>query len=150
MRALKDPNNNNKVTSKPSRISDILNEHFASVGNKLASKLTSQSNHMNYLSKSRSPDSSFFFKPITPDDVKQEILLLTNSKSHGLYSCPAQLLKYSCDIISPVLSEIFNTSIIQGVYPSKLKISKITPVFKNDETDGFNYRPISLLESLKN
>ena len=93
VRALKDPNNNNKVTSKPSRISDILNEHFASVGNKLAGKLSPQSNHMNYLSKSRSPDSSFFFKPTTPDDIKQEILLLTNSKSHGLYSCAAQLIK---------------------------------------------------------
>ena len=148
VRALKDPYNNNKVTNKPSRISNILNEHFASVGNKLASKLSPRSNHMDYLSKSRSPDSSFFFKPITPDDVKQEILSLSNNKSHGLYSCPAQLLKYSCDIISPVLSEIFNTSIMLGVYPSKLKISKITPVFKSeDETDASNYRPISLLSN---
>ena len=61
------------------------------------------------------------------------------------YTLVLHNLKYSCDIISPVLSEIFNTSIIQGVYPAKLKISKITPVFKND--DETNYRPISLLSN---
>ena len=103
---------------------------------------------MSYLSKLKSPDSSFFFKPITPGEVKQEILSLPNNKSCGLYSCPTQLLKYSCNIISPALSHIFNLSVILGVYPSKLKISKITPIYKSeDETDPSNYRPISLLSN---
>ena len=57
---LKDPNNNNQVTNDPSRIPNILNEHFASVGTKLASKLTTKRNHMDYLKKLKSPDSSFF------------------------------------------------------------------------------------------
>ena len=66
----------------------------------------------------------------------------------GLYSCPTQFLKRLCNILSPVLSNIFNTSITSGVHPSKLKISKITPIFKSeDETDASNYRPISLLSS---
>ena len=133
---------------QPETKPNILNEHLASVGTKLASKLPTKSNHMDYLKKLKSPDSSFFSKPISPDDVKQEILSLPNNKSYGLYSCPTQLLKCSCDILSPVLSNIFNTSITSGVHPSKLKISKITPIFKSeDETDASNYRPISLLSS---
>ena len=36
------------------------NQHFASVGTKLASKLPTKSNHMDYLKKLKSPDSSFF------------------------------------------------------------------------------------------
>ena len=46
---LKDPNNNNQVTNDLSRIPSILNEQFASVGAKLASKLPTESNHMDYL-----------------------------------------------------------------------------------------------------
>ena len=45
--------------------------------------------------KLKSPDSSFFFKPISPDDVKQEIISLPNNKSYGLYSCPTQFLERS-------------------------------------------------------
>ena len=36
---LKDPNDNDSVTSDPSKISNVLNDHFASVGPKLANKL---------------------------------------------------------------------------------------------------------------
>ena len=36
---IKDPNDNDSVTSDPSRISNVLNDHFASVGPKLANKL---------------------------------------------------------------------------------------------------------------
>ena len=81
MPTLKDLSNNNQVTNGPSRIPSILNEHFASVGTKLASKLPTKSNHRGYRKKLKSPDSSFFSKPISPDDVKQEILSLPNNKS---------------------------------------------------------------------
>ena len=41
---------------------------------------------------------------------------------------------------------MINSSILNGVYPSKLKMAKIVPVYKADDvTDVNNYRPISLL-----
>ena len=36
---IKDPNDNDSVTSDPSRIANVVNDHFASVGPKLANKL---------------------------------------------------------------------------------------------------------------
>ena len=49
--ALKDPNNGNKIVKEPSQIPNILNELFASVGNRLASKIpTSQQHYLNYVS----------------------------------------------------------------------------------------------------
>ena len=81
MPTLKDPSNNNQVTNAPSHIPSILNEHFASVATKLACKLPTKSNHRGYRKKLKSPDSSFFSKPISPDDVKQEILSPQNNKS---------------------------------------------------------------------
>ena len=59
-----------------------------------------------------------------------------------------RLLKCSSAVITPVLTEILNTSIKLRTYPSKLKITKITPVFKSDDdTDAKNYGPISLLSN---
>ena len=59
---------------------------------------------------------------------------MLNSESHGSYSCPTQLLKYSNDVIhvSPVLSDIVNRSVSLGVYPKKLIVSKIMSIFKAD------------------
>ena len=49
-------------------------------------------------------------------------------------------------IVSGILADILNTSISTGVYPSKLKMAKIIPIFKqDDDTDVQNYRPIALL-----
>ena len=144
--AVKDLINDGAVAREPSKISNIMNKHFASVGGRLAGKLAPPRRHfLEYVSKCKSPSSSFFFRPVTPQEVKLEISSILNNKSYGLYSSPTELLKLSKDIIAPIISEIFNTSVKLGIYPSKLKMSKIKPIFKSDdETDPNNYRPISL------
>ena len=51
-------------------------------------------------------------------------------------------------MISPVLANFLNKSVSLGAYPSKLKMSKIIPIYKaDDETDACNYRLISLLSN---
>ena len=51
--------------------------------------------------------------------------------------------------MSPVLSDILNTSVSLGAYPQKLKMLNIIPIVKaDDETDTSNYRPISLLSNV--
>lgn len=102
--------------------------------------------HLDYVDKCKSPISSFLFQPVLTEELRSEILLVPNDKSYSLYSSPTKLLKCSSAVIASVLSEILNTSIRLGTYPSKFKIAKITPVFKSDDdTDANNYRPISLL-----
>ena len=55
-------------------------------------------------------------------------------------------MKCAHKLLSEPLAYIFNASVQCGVYPSKLKIAKVTPVFKSDDAlDPSNYRPISLL-----
>ena len=123
---IKDPNDNDSVTSDPSRIANVLNDHFASVGPKLANKLpTVQRKYFDFLNRSNSPDSSFAFNLVTPVEVELEILRIQINKSHGLYSCPTQLLKYSSNVISSTLAEIINLSISTGMYPTKLKMQKL-------------------------
>ena len=55
-----------------------------------------------------------------------------------------QILKCGSNVISNTLAEIINLSISTGVYPNKLKMAKIVPIFK---TDPNNYRAISLLSN---
>ena len=103
---------------------------------------------MGYLAKSTSPTSSFFFQPVTEAEVRLEILSIHNGKSHGLYSCPTQMLKHAHQYLSEPLALLINTSVFQGAYPAKLKLPKVVPVFKaNDAFDANNYRPISLLSN---
>ena len=44
------------------------------------------------------------------------------------------------------MPDISNVSFQTGVFPDKIKIAKVVPLFKSGEKDVFtNYRPISLL-----
>lgn len=129
-------NTKTQITTTTSRLPNIFNKHFSNVGNNLASKLSpAERPCTEYLRKSKLPELSFCFKPVTRPKVKIQILSIANSKSHSLYSCPTQLLSYSSDNISLVLSNIFNTSITLGAYPKKLKMSKIIVDNETDTSD---------------
>ena len=89
---------------------------------------------------------TFYFDPIVPQEVESEIITLPESKAYGLYSSPAKLLKLARSFISLPPAEIFNQSILTGIYPAKFKLAKVDPVFKDgDDTFHENYRSISLL-----
>ena len=97
------------MSNNPDRIANILNEHFASVGPKLANTLPSvQRNYFEFLNRSYSPTTSFAFNLATPSEVKLEIFRIPNNKSHSLYSRPTQILKCTSNIIGNALAEIIN------------------------------------------
>ena len=123
---------------------NILNNHFATVGTKLAQKLPASNEPFNcYLNEPA--HETFFFEPIT-QEVESQIILTPTNKSYGLYSCPINVLKLCKEILSEPLSEIFNLLVQLGEFRDKLKHAKIIPVYKSeDESDPSNYRPISLL-----
>ena len=80
-------------------------------------------------------------------DISAQIQALPLYKSCGMFSCPVKILKRCKHIISlKPLAYIYNLSVIQAKYPSKLKLAKIVPVYKNDDESchASNYRPISL------
>ena len=136
--------NDNSTTKDPLEISNIFNRYFTSVGHNLATQVPSSSHRFTEYLSSNNNYGSFFFDPVSPDDIEGEILSIPKNKSYGLYSCPIRY--FMSDILSGPLSDIFNMSVQKGVFPSKLKEAKVIPVYKSDdETEPGNYRSISLL-----
>ena len=134
---------NEQLVSSGTDICEAFNTFFASIGPNLASKIKTNNKNINIAS---TIGESFFFRPITPFEVHQELMKLNEKKAPGPENIPVKYIKMSSEIISPIVSEMFNCCVIEGVFPSTLKLAKVVPVFKNGlETQTNNYRPISLL-----
>ena len=73
--AIKDRNKSNNIVNGPSQIANILNDHFASVGNSLASTIPMpQQHYLNEVSHCIArTSSSFLFLPPTPEEVNFQI-----------------------------------------------------------------------------
>ena len=56
------------------------------------------------------------------------------------------LLKFVADEISGPLGHVFNLSLTNGIFPEKLKSSRVVPIYKTgDKSACDNYRPVSLV-----
>ena len=133
-----------KITD-PSSIANNFNDYFINVASKITGKIPRNPNSpLRYLASAN--DSSFFISPTVPDEVSSVIQSLKKSKSSGPNSIPVKLLKMLGPLISTQLSQIINESFLTGIFPDKLKIAKVIPIFKKgDASKNSNYRPISLL-----
>jgi len=91
---------------------------------------------------------SMFVSPSTSANVLNVINRLKN-KGASLYSVPTYIFKYCSDLLSPIISRLFNFSLDKGTFPACLKGAVVTPVHKagNKKCIG-NYRPISTLPLL--
>ena len=73
-------------------------------------------------------------------------MTIPQNKPHGLYSFPTLILRSAKHIISQPLFVLLKKSLEHGIYPTKLKVAEVIPIYKSDDpSDPSNYRPISLL-----
>ena len=145
----------NNLISDPTKIANIFNNHYSTIGSKVQQKIPNQrGDYRSYLSKLRpdgkpciNPDgSSFFLCPTVPAEVVKIIDRLDISKSTGPNGIPVFLLKNFKDFFSYWLSKLVNICFETGTFPDILKTAKVIPLHKKDsKLDHINYRPISLL-----
>ena len=94
---------------------------------------------------SSSPN-SFFCEPCTEGEVFREMMHLNGKKSIGIENNPIKFIKMSAEYTSFVLVDMYNKCMQDGIFSSKLKIAKVTPIFKSGcRYTASNYRPISVL-----
>ena len=91
-------------------------------------------------------DSLSSFNHVTAEELKSIAKGFKDGKAPGADNIPISIIKKTLDLISDPLLSIINLSLSSGVFPDRLKISKIIPIFKSDNASlAQNYRPISIL-----
>ena len=139
---------NDKTFTDPNQICEVFNEHFASIGPKLAEEIPANvtgHSHLDYLTI-QNHEHSFQFQETNTSAVFSLLSKLCKSKATGLDRISAKLLRVCPDLIAESLCAIFNRSINTGIFPTDWKCSKVIPLFKKGERrDLNNYRPISII-----
>ena len=80
------------------------------------------------------------------ENVENVTKSLKSNSSAGLDEIPELLIIQCIYYIKKPLVHNFNASFNSGVFPNKMKIAKVRPLFQNgDRHDVRNYRPISIL-----
>lgn len=135
----------NRINSieNPREVAGAFNKYFSEIGANLASQIT-KNNKTYFIEPS---PTSLFLNPITETEVLGHINELKNNSANGPDNIGANLIKIVVTEILKPLTHIFNLCLQQGIFPDKLKISHITPIYKSgSRTDCANYRPISLTD----
>ena len=92
---------------------------------------------------------TFTFSQINESQIKTEILELNLKKSAGFDSIPPNIIKDAIALLRSPLTNLFNTAVIEYLFPSDLKYANVTPLHKKDDTTNKeNYQPISILPSI--
>lgn len=121
-----------------------FNEFFANIGPNLAANIPKSTYRFeDFLEK---PNSIMTEKPLSINELKEAFFSLKSNKSPGCDGINSNVVKKCFGELSGPLKHIFNQSLSCGIFPDKLKIARVTPIFKSgNKTLLENYRPISVL-----
>ena len=138
---------NNQTITAPADIANKFNDFFANIGCDLAKKIPDVSSKSSILDTMPAPNcNSIFLLPCTPTEIIDIANKLANSNSTGLDGFKAKIVKNIISLVATPLSDIFNISFQNGIFPEILKNAKVTPIHKTDDKHLINnYRPISVL-----
>jgi hypothetical protein len=129
-----------------------FNAYFTSIAGQIIIVDKSHNNSMYYdplsflHSKIKQPNSRLKLKCTTTHEINKIIMTLNTKNSCGYDEISSKILKASAPFIVIPLTFIFNKIISTGVFPERLKLSEVIPLFKKgSKTDFLNYSPVLLL-----
>ena len=137
-----------KEINDPEQISNLFNSYFVNIGPNLAAKINAtRGDFTQYLNEPF--HKSLFLRPTNQHEILKIVQALKPSASTGCDGISVKLLKKIIHFIVDPLLYIFNLSITSGACPDSLKIAKVIPIFKKDDSSLMsNYRPISPLPAI--
>ena len=125
-------------------IAESFSKYFTEIGPKLAKDIgTSNKSFNEYI---RKHDTTQPERVISVNELKDGFFSLKINKSAGYNDINFNVVKKCFGVLHKPLLHIFNLSLQTDIFPDKLKITRVTPLFKGGENnESENYRPISVL-----
>ena len=134
---------NTDPASLPNKFMSFFNEKIKKIRDGFSSNVNCNDHGFNGL-----PFNDF--EPVTCDHIKKLILSMP-SKSCILDPLPSNCFRACMDELVPVITDIVNKSLLDGVVPCEFKYAIIKPLLKKSNLDPDilkNYRPVSNLPFL--
>ena len=137
---------NGKNIDDKTEISNTFNNFFAWVGTKLSHSIKYNGSKTISSFLKQMVISSFDFECVSVTDVEKIVKNLASKNSSGNAGISARFLKSILETVVLPLTHVINQSLCTGIFPGRLKIARVVPLFKKgDQHILDNYRPISLL-----
>ena len=133
--------------SNPSDIANNFGKFYSTLGESLAQNIPRSKVGVNdYLAKIPRNLHSMVLFPTSHCEIDKAIANLPSKTSSGYDDKSNVLLKSLRTSLSYPLTLIMNQSLETGVFPDRMKLAEVIPLYKNKAMDHLvNYRPISLL-----
>ena len=139
---------NNKKVRDEKEIADYFKNYFTDIGLNLTSKIDTTGKYpcQHYL---RTPTTSKFnLQNTNANEILDVINKLATKTNSGHEQISSRILKKIKYIISEPLALLTNQVINTSIFPTKLKLAKVIPLYKKGDTSSIeNDRPISILSS---
>lgn len=136
-----------KPLSDPIIVANVFNDFFINaVDNSVLPNLLPNAENKLPTEQCKLKTRGFNFKTVDEIMLKKVVMDFENKYSTGIDDIPITIVKQSFPFICKPLTHIFNSSLISGYFPCKLKTAKVIPLYKKgNASDLTSYRPISLL-----
>ena len=134
----------NKEIFDKKEIAETFNSYFVNIGPNLAAFISeSKTSFQNYIHYN---DPCLSTINLMDSELENAFARFKTKKSSGYDDLSADVVKRVSDEIFVILKHIFNISLAKRVFPDKLEIARVTPIFKKgNKSLVTNYGPILVL-----
>ena len=135
----------NEIIDNSGKIANEFNNFLVSIGHNLAKDISIITCCGNPLIYVNSVNDSIVVQHVSVAQVRNVITSLRDS-SPGWDHLSPFVMKQCVDAYVEPITVLINNSFYYGIFPGELKLARIVPIFKSDDSSNINnYRPISNL-----
>ena len=120
----------------PKEIADKYCKYFTNIGPNLAGAIRDVSSSVSsFIGDVNLPP----LKPTNPCELESICSMFALGKAPGFDNISMRVIKHSFHLISAPLTTIINLSLEKGIFPDKLKLTKVIPIYKANDPSFFTH-----------